>query len=75
VVWPLEVEKRRTVGTQHTNATFTRDARDYADRIADGIILIDGLALTALMIEHGVGVTQHRVVKLPRIDRDYFEAE
>jgi restriction endonuclease Mrr len=34
-------------------------------------VLIDGERLTALMIEHGVGVS-HRVVKVPKVDGDYF---
>jgi restriction endonuclease Mrr len=37
------------------------------------MVLVDGDRLTALMIEHAVGVT-HRPMKLPRIDADYFDA-
>jgi len=38
------------------------------------IVLIDGAQLTQLMIECGVGVT-HRVVRVPKVDQDYFEDE
>lgn len=33
---------------------------------------IDGARLADLMIEYGVGVS-HRLVKIPRIDSDYFD--
>ncbi len=36
------------------------------------IVLVDGTRLAALMIEHGVGV-QHRELKVPGLDGDYFE--
>lgn len=42
------------------------------DKFIDPIILIDGERLTEFMIEFGVGVS-HRLVKVPSIDRDYFE--
>jgi len=38
----------------------------------EGVVLIDGARLASLMIEHGVGVS-HKVVKVPKIDCDYFE--
>jgi restriction endonuclease Mrr len=33
---------------------------------------MDGAELTKFMIEFGVGVS-HRIVKVPSIDRDFFE--
>ena len=35
--------------------------------------LIDGAELSRLMIEYGVGVSVQRVVKVMRLDGDYFE--
>lgn len=58
-----------------TTSTFTREAREFASQVADRIVLIDGARLTTLMIEHGVGVSHYRVLRLPRIDEDYFDAD
>ena len=40
--------------------------------VSDSIVLVDGKRLTALMIEHGVGVS-HKPLRLPKVDSDYFE--
>jgi len=37
------------------------------------VVLIDGLALTNLMIDHGVGVTTESVYEVKRVDSDYFD--
>jgi Restriction endonuclease len=39
-----------------TTSRFTPEAVTYADRVAARIILIDGQALSALMVQHNVGV-------------------
>lgn len=41
-------------------------------RLVEKIVLIDGLRLADLMMEYGVGVS-HRIVRIPKIDSDYFE--
>ncbi len=41
--------------------------------VAHNVILIDGDKLSDLMIEHDVGVSPYQVIKLKRIDSDYFE--
>jgi restriction endonuclease Mrr len=43
--------------------------------MADSIVLIDGPRLTSLMIEQGVAVTHYRVLRLPRVDQDYFDGD
>lgn len=63
---------RATKGVFITTSTFTREARDYANRVSDSLVLVDGVRLTSLMIAHGVGVS-HRVLKVAKIDSDYFE--
>jgi len=55
-----------------TTSSFTRDAREAAAKARGTVVLVDGERLTLLMIEHGVGVT-HRLMKVPKIDGDYFE--
>jgi restriction system protein len=54
-----------------TTSLFSNQARDYAKSV-EGIVLIDGLRLAGLMIDYGIGVSA-RVVKIPRIDSDYFD--
>jgi restriction system protein len=65
--------RRARKGVFITTSSFTREARDFASQVADNIVLIDGPRLTSLMIEHGVGVTHYRVLRLPKIDGDYFD--
>lgn len=54
-----------------TTSQFSGQARDYA-RSVDGIVLIDGPRLAGLMIDYGIGVSA-RVIKIPKIDSDYFD--
>ena len=57
-----------------TTSGFTREAREFATHVAESVVLIDGNRLTSLMIEHGVGVTHYRILRLPKVDDDYFDA-
>jgi len=54
-----------------TTSLFSQQAKDYAKSV-DGMVLIDGPRLAGLMIDYGVGVSA-RVVKIPKIDSDYFD--
>jgi restriction system protein len=56
-----------------TTSGFTAQALDFAKSV-EGIVLIDGARLAGLMIECELGVTA-RVVKVPKIDGDYFDEE
>ncbi len=56
-----------------TTSGFTAQAIDFAKSV-EGIVLIDGIRLAALMIECELGVTS-RTVKIPKIDGDYFDEE
>lgn len=66
--------RRARKGVFITTSRFTREAQEFGGQIGESVVLIDGIWLTSLMLEHGIAVI-HRVVRLPRIDRDYFEAE
>jgi restriction system protein len=48
-------------------------ALDFA-RSVEGIVLVDGLRLSGLMIDHEIGVNA-RVLRIPKIDSDYFDEE
>jgi len=52
---------------------FTQDARDYADKVAARIILIDGPTLAGLMVEHNIGAQDRETYVLKRVDEDFFE--
>jgi len=63
--------RRANKGVFITSSTFTREAQEFAARV-ESIVLVDGARLTALMIEHGVGVT-HKQLTVPKVDSDYFD--
>lgn len=67
--------RRARKGVFITTSSFTREAREFAGQVAERIVLIDGNRLTSLMIEHGVGVSHYRVLRLPKVDDDYFNAD
>ena len=56
-----------------TTSGFTSQAADFA-RSVEGIVLVDGSRLVNLMMDHEVGVTS-RLLKLPKLDSDYFDEE
>jgi restriction system protein len=58
-----------------TTSSFTQSACDYAARIDNRVILIDGQMLGQLMIDHNVGVAPFARFELKRIDTDYFSEE
>lgn len=67
--------QRARKGVFMTTSTFTKEAFDFASNNEFKVILIDGTALTDLMIDFGVGVTPQVVYELKRIDSDYFIEE
>jgi restriction system protein len=75
-------EIQRFVGALHgqnarkgvfiTTSSFSKEASQYVDALVDKVVLVDGEALTHLMIEHGVGVSLDRAYEVKRLDSDYF---
>lgn len=61
------------MGVFITASDFTREARDYGDKLSDKVILVDGEKLCHLMIQHSIGVT-NKSIAVPQLDGDYFEA-
>ncbi len=55
-----------------TTSSFSDGARDYVALIDSKIVLIDGIELAQLMIDHGIGVTLHQTYEIKRLDSDYF---
>lgn len=58
-----------------TTSTFSAQAVEFASRIPQRVILIDGRRLTELMVEHGVGVRSSRVLEFKRLDEDFFSED
>lgn len=56
-----------------TTSSYTTQAVEFA-RSVEGMVLIDGARLAELMIDHEVGITA-RVVRIPKVDSDYFDEE
>ena len=56
-----------------TTSTYSTPALDFAKSV-EGMVLIDGPRLAALMIDYEVGVTS-RVLKIPKVDGDYFDQD
>jgi restriction system protein len=65
-----------TKGVFITTASFGKPAVDYAKSVPNAkIILIDGLALAKLMIKHDLGVGTSNIIRIKKIDSDYFEEQ
>lgn len=56
-----------------TTSGYTSQAVEFAKSV-EGIVLVDGARLVYLMMDHEVGVSS-RVLKVPKIDSDYFDEE
>lgn len=56
-----------------TTSDFASTAVEYAERVTQKVVLIDGDRLAELMIELGIGVSTTRAIQIKRIDSDYFE--
>lgn len=67
------LSKKARKGVFITTSEYPKSAYDFASSIDPKIILIDGVRLAELMIEHEVGVTTKIVYELKDIDNDYFE--
>ena len=56
-------------------SAFSAQAIDFASRISQRVVLINGKRLTAMMVEHGVRVRISRTVEFKRLDKDSFPEE
>ena len=58
-----------------TASSFTKEALEYSPKNETKIILLDGIQLAELLIEHNVGVSNLQTYEVKKIDNDYFEEE
>ena len=63
------------MGVFITTSRFTEEAKAYAKRLNQPLVLIDGARLTSLMIDYKLGVSAVRVIELPQLDSDYFNED
>lgn len=66
---------RARKGVLITTSTFSKEARDYVERIDSKIVLIDGEQLAQYMIDFGIGVAEVATYTIKRIDTDYFDEQ
>jgi len=56
-----------------TTSRFSKEAHKYVEKQqSKNIKLIDGEALTGLMVKHSVGLTEIKLLPIFKINRDYF---
>ncbi|QDD63700.1 restriction endonuclease [Herbaspirillum seropedicae] len=67
--------QRANKGVFITKSSFSREAEEYTNIISSKIILLDGLQLAKLMVDHNVGIAQVGLYEIKKIDSDYFEGE
>ncbi len=59
-----------------TSSIFTSEAKEFANDLKDvRLVLIDGVRLAKLMIEHCVGVQVKETIQVAKIDQDFFSGE
>jgi restriction system protein len=58
-----------------TTSGFAETAIEYARKVSQKVILIDGDRLADLMIQHNIGVSRKQTYEVKQIDSDYFEIE
>lgn len=68
----LQGERARK-GVFITTSSFSREARDYVERLESRIVLIDGWRLAELMIDFNVGVATRQRYDIKQLDSDYFD--
>ncbi len=68
----LQLHRARK-GVFFTTSEFTKSARASAARSESRVVLINGVELATLMVEHKVGVSVTSTLELKKLDSDYFE--
>jgi restriction system protein len=65
--------KKAHKGIFVTTSAFSQPAIDTARGLGSRIVLIDGLQLSRLMIRYNVGCRDEDVLRLKKVDEDFFE--
>lgn len=67
--------QRAKKGVFITTSDFTKEAVEYVRNIDNKVVLINGVLLANLMIDHNVGVSLAATYEIKKIDSDYFLEE
>ena len=67
--------QQATKGVFITTSTFADTAIEYAKKVSQKVILIDGDKLADLMIQHDIGVARRVVYDVKEVDSDYFDED
>lgn len=65
--------QRARKGVFMTTSGFSADAVDYVTKIETKVVLLDGIQIAELMIDHNVGVSPVSTFIVKRVDSDYFD--
>lgn len=63
--------RRANKGVFISTSSYSQQAIAFAASV-ERVVLVDGVRLAGLMIEHQVGVSS-RTIQIPRVDTDYFD--
>ena len=64
--------KRANKGLFVTASSFTKQAKDHAERSTTHVVLIDGDQLAGLMVRYAVGVVVRDTIEIKAIDEGFF---
>jgi restriction system protein len=67
--------QRAKKGIFITTSGFSKEAREFTQKIDIKIVLIDGDQLAQLLIDNNVGVSTVQTYEVKRLDSDYFTGE
>jgi restriction system protein len=65
--------KRANKGLFVTASSFTKQAKDHAERSTTHVVLIDGDQLAGLMVRYVVGVVVRDTIEIKAIDEGFFD--
>lgn len=66
-------QHRATKGVFITTSSFTKEGRLCVESSDKKVVLVDGIMLANIMIDHDIGVTTVGTYKVKRVDSDFFE--
>ena len=67
--------KKAQKGIFFTTSEFSKSAQETAAGLGKRIVLIDGRRLSNLMIDYNIGCREEEIIKLKKIDEDFFDQE
>lgn len=67
--------QRARKGVFITTSDFSAGAREAAQGLDIKVVLIDGVELARLMVEHNLGCSVKQVYEIKQLDSDYFDEE